>query len=115
MSTKESAESFLKELKTKISIFSIIFEDRKEFFELQKELEMTQSDCINIIKNLNYKDYYSGPKRDDIHGGEFWEFGKRIKKVDVYIKINIGLANKSVICISFHRAKYALTYPLINK
>jgi len=112
MSTRETVEQYLKELSEKINIFDIIFEDRKEFFELQKELEITLSFCINIIKELTYKEYYKGPTIDMIHGGEYWEFGKRIKKVNVYIKINKGLLSKPVICISFHKAKYKMTFPL---
>jgi len=115
MSPKETVERYLKELIDKIKVFDVVIEDRAEFYELQKELEMMQSDCVKVIKDLTYKDYYKGPTKDTILTGEFWEFGKKIKKAEVYIKINKGLPNKRVICISFHKAKFTMTFPLINK
>jgi len=115
MNTRESVDNYLKELFEKIKVFDIIFEDRKEFYELQKELEIKQSGCVKVIEELTHKDYCKGPKTDTIYSGEYWEFGKKVKTVDVYIKINKGLSNKPVICISFHKAKYRMTFPLNNK
>ncbi len=115
MNLKETVERYLKELIDKIKVFDIVFEDRKEFYQLQKELEITQSCCVEIIKELTFKDYCKGPIDDKIHTGEYWEFGKTIKKTEVYIKINKGLHNKKVICISFHKANFKMTFPLNNK
>ena len=115
MRSKEEVEKYLKELIEKIKIFDVVIEDRKEFYELQKELEITQSSCKEEIIKLTYKNYYKGPIEDSINKGEYWEFGKTIKKTEVYIKINKGLQNKSVICISFHKAKHKMTYPLKSK
>jgi hypothetical protein len=112
METRESVELFLKDLRIKISTYQIIFEDRQEFWQLQKELEITQSHCEQVIKELTYEDYYKGPAKDTIHSGEYREFGKIIKNTEVYIKINMGLMNKPVICISFHKAKFKIKYPL---
>ncbi len=43
-------------------------------------------------------------------GMDPFDFGKKIKKVDVYIKITIGFPNSSVVCISFHIAEHPLKY-----
>lgn len=115
MRSKEEVEKYLKELIDKIKIFDVIIEDRKEFYELQKEFEITQSYCKEEIKKLTYKNYYKGPSEDKINKGEYWEFGKLIKKTEVYIKINKGIPNRNVICISFHKAKHKMTYPLKSK
>jgi hypothetical protein len=115
METIESVEQFLNDLIIKIRTFRIIFEDRDEFWKLQKELEITQSDCIDAIKDLDYTNYYKGPKKDVINKGEYWEFGKSIKNTEIYIKINKGLKDKPVICISFHKAKFKINYPLRKK
>jgi hypothetical protein len=43
-----------------------------------------------------------------------WVFGKDVKKNEVYIKITMGFAGGSVICISFHTAEYPIRYPFKN-
>ncbi|MFA7361705.1 MAG: toxin [Candidatus Kapaibacterium sp.] len=115
MKPKETVEYYLNDLFAKIDIFDIVIEGRNEFHELQKELELTQSECKKYIRALTYKDYLKGPTMDTINKGEYWEFGKKIKSADVYIKINKGKARKSAICISFHKANFKMTFPLINK
>lgn len=115
MSTKEEVEKYLVELFAKIRVFDVIFEERQEFFELQKELEITQTECKEYIKRLDYRNYYKGPSADKIHGGEYWEFGMEVKSTVVYIKINKGLPNKNLICISFHKARHSMKLPLKNK
>lgn len=108
--------SFLDELKIKIGIFQIVFErTRAEFGETLKKLEITESNCIEIIKSLTYKNYSEGPVEDTIHGNNYWVFGVMVKGIEIYIKINKGKENKSVICISFHEAKFKLKYPLKGK
>lgn len=112
MSTKAEVEYFLTDLVTKIKIFQIVFLERENFKETLKELGYTQSDCVEEIKQLTYENYYKGPTPDDMNQGKFWEFGKEIKKIEVYIKINRGRANKPVLCISFHKAKFKISHPL---
>jgi len=116
MESKIEVERFLQHLKTKIEFFQISYErTRDKFGETLKKLGYIESQCTDVIKNLTYKNYYKGPKKDTIHGGEIWEFGIIVKDIEIYIKINIGLMNKPVICISFHESEYKIIYPLINK
>lgn len=113
--TKTFVSSFLDELKTKIGVFQIVFEDRTEFKETLKKLELTVSNCVEIIKALTYENYFEGPIDDTIRGNHYWVFGVMIKGIEIYIKINKGRENKSVICISFHEAKFKIKYPLKGK
>jgi hypothetical protein len=117
METKKTqVESFLKDLKSKIDVFQIIFPaTRENFIETLKKLDYVTNQCIQVIKDLTYKDYYQGPFDDTINSGVYWEFGVTIKNMEIYIKINIGKLNKQVICISFHEAQFKINYPLKDK
>jgi len=44
-------------------------------------------------------------------GAEMWVFGKVVKSFEIYIKISLGMSSTQVICISFHKAEYPMTYP----
>jgi len=46
--------------------------------------------------------------------GVIWEFGKNIEGKEVYIKLKIAeiAGKKYAKCISFHRAKFPMCYPL---
>ena len=46
--------------------------------------------------------------------GDIWEFGKVINGVEVYIKLKIADAacERIAKCISFHKAKFPLDFPL---
>lgn len=83
MSTKAAVNNFLRDLVQKIDTFRIVFEERKNFKELLKMLDYTQSDCIVDIKQLTAKNYHKGPITDTINQGEYWEFGKMIKNIEV--------------------------------
>ena len=61
------------------------------------------------------EDYSQGPLEERMYGGvAMWIFGKDVKKNEVYIKITMGFAGGSVICISFHAAEYPMRYPFKN-
>lgn len=64
--------------------------------------------------NLMVQDYYAGPKNDtyDNNRPDYYEFGIQVNNVEVYIKISLGLTNKSVDCMSFHPAEFPIIYPL---
>ena len=117
METKKTqVESFLKDLKSKIDVYNIALPTtRSNFIETLKKLDYVPNQCIQVIKDLTYKDYYQGPFDDTINSGVYWEFGVTIKNMEIYIKINIGQLNKRVICISFHEAQFKINYPLKDK
>ena len=43
-------------------------------------------------------------------GRRLWVFGVKVKKVEVYVKIQFGAYNDAPLCISFHRALFPLGY-----
>jgi hypothetical protein len=68
------------------------------------------------VKKLCVGDYYRGPSPD--HDGcatkEWWEFGRWIKKHEIYIKIRIYKKSNGKYdgkCMSFHIAEHGINYP----
>lgn len=112
---KEEITKFLKDFNDKLKVFNVIYRDeRNKNLQTLAELEITPSQRTAYLYKLKAENYLSGPKKDRLNPGfpDYWEFGMKIKKKDVYIKISMGLLNKPIICISFHIAEYKLKYPL---
>lgn len=98
----------LEKIKDLISEGEYTFIDRgKNLRSLFKHF-LTVRDAIEIILDLNNKDYYDGPKSDyDYSQGEIWEFIKRVNKTDFYIKLKIEEYKEGefLICISFRESE----------
>ncbi|CAA7389329.1 hypothetical protein [Chryseobacterium fistulae] len=111
---EEDVSKFLNEFKTKLEIWGVLFrDDRGKNFQSLADLEITPSNRMDILKNLQLEDYSEGPLEEKLNGGEdMWVFGRIIKSKEVYIKISYGRLGTSVICISFHIAEYKMEYPL---
>lgn len=105
-------DTFLLEFRQKKKIFGILFrDDRGKNQQTLLDLEISPKEREKVLDNLSVKDYVRGPLEDMLNKGpEMWEFGKKVKGQDVYIKITMGFTNSRVICISFHIAEYPLTY-----
>ena len=112
MIRKEEVESFLNHFHQKIKVFGIIFrDDRGKNMNTLLELEISPKYREDIIKKLSAEDYIEGPIPDTLHKiGDMWVFGKDVKDKEVYIKISMGVADTSTICISFHVAEHKLQY-----
>ena len=110
-------EKFLKEFKTKLNIWGIVFrDDRGKNAQTLLDLEITPNKRKEIISKLEVTDYSQGPIEEILYGGsDMWVFGKKVKKKEVYIKITMGSQNNKTICISFHIAEKQMTYPFKNK
>lgn len=105
-------ESFLNEFKVKMKVFGIVYmRDRNKNLQTQLDLELREFEKDKYVSELTVEDYYKGPTQDYSNGADLWEFGKIIKKKEVYIKIAIGAGNKPVICISFHFPERSIKYP----
>ena len=93
--------------------FDILFRnDRGKNQQALLDLEISPTKRLEIIKSLKCDDFVNGPLPDTLNKStDLWEFGKKVKKKDVYIKITMGFSNSSVICISFHLAERRLEYP----
>jgi hypothetical protein len=114
MSTEADVISFLKDFKEKMKFWDVLFrDDRSKNLQALIELELRPIERKIILEELNPKDYSEGPLKEKLYGGaDMWVFGKTIKKKEVYIKITMGAAGSSVICISFHLAQHKMNYPL---
>lgn len=114
MATKLEVEEFLIVLKEKIKIFDIAFRPRDKNMASITDLDILPADRIKYLMDLTSGDYYSGPNKDayDPEKPDYYEFGIKIKKKEVYIKISLGLSNKRVDCMSFHIAEHQIVYPL---
>lgn len=117
MATKTEVEQFLRDLKDKIRFFDVAFRPRDKNTDALAELDILPIDRLECLLNLTAEDYYSGPNKDTYDPGkpDYYEFGIRIKKKEVYIKVSLGLPNKRVDCMSFHVAEFPFTYPLKPK
>ena len=114
MSTEQEVNVFLKDFKTKMGIWDVLFRDeRGKNAQALAVLELTPNERKVILEGLTAKDYSQGPIKEILYGGsDMWVFGKTIKKQEVYIKITLGAIGASVICISFHLAEHKMQYPL---
>lgn len=108
---KEEVGRFLIDFKQKIEVFDVVFLNREKNLQALLDLEIVKASRKDKLKELQVSDYYKGPSQDQFGGEDLWEFGKKIKGKDVYIKISMGRQNKPVICISFHLAERKIKYP----
>ncbi len=117
MATKEEVEAFLRQLQDKIRFFDVAFRPRDKNTDALAELDILPVDRIEYLKNLTVEDYYDGPKNDtyDHSKPDYYEFGINVKGIEVYIKVSLGLTNKRVDCMSFHKAERPITYPHKNQ
>lgn len=111
MTTRSEIEQFLNDFKIKLNVFDVVFINREKNFKTLIELEITTVNRAEILKELKVEDYYKGPTVDYDNGPPLWEFGKKLKQKDVYIKITMGQPNRPVICISFHIAERSIKHP----
>jgi hypothetical protein len=113
MTTQSEVEKFLDRFFEKMRFFDILFRDeRGKNQRAMLKLEISPEKRLDIIKSLKSDDYVNGSLPDTLNKStELWEFGKKVKKKDVYIKITLGFPNSQVICISFHQAERKLVYP----
>ena len=102
--------------RAKMRIWDVLFRDeRGKNAQVLIELELRPIERKNILETLELSDYSEGPLTETLFGGaDMWIFGKIVKKKEVYIKITVGTADTSVICISFHLAEYKMKYPFKN-
>jgi hypothetical protein len=119
--TKEQISTFLNEFQAKSKVFGIVYNiDKEENQQTLFDLELPGNKRDEYILNLKSEDYYQGPDTNlgDSKKGDVWIFGIGIKKhgkgkkIPIYIKIYITrTANSANYCISFHIAKFKMTFP----
>ncbi|MEO0895985.1 MAG: toxin [Bacteroidota bacterium] len=112
MPTKEEVQQFLEAFYAQKNDHGIMYYQRKKNLNALLELEISAKRRTKVLNQLTVDDYYKGPKPDGVlKGTEFWEFGKKVRKKEVYIKISLGLEGKPVRCLSFHPAERPIKYP----
>lgn len=112
---KAEIEEFLREARELIGQGLVIFVPRNENRLWIKELEMTIEQVYEVIERLTFNNYCAGPEEDwDRRATFLWKFGCTIDKHETYIKLKIEESSdgKFVKCLSFHKAHFALAYPL---
>ncbi len=114
MTKADEINNFLKDFKTKMEIWGIVFmDDRAKNTKTLSILELNTIQRRKILSDLQVVDYSEGPIIDkQFFGNDLWVFGKTYKNQALYIKITMGNPNKQTICISFHIAEYPMKFPL---
>lgn len=111
----EEVARFLHELKRLIANHGrlhLVF--RAEYEQDIVDLGLNKAAVDNIVLGLSATDYCSGPNPDRDRPGYVWEFARNINGHDVYIKLKIAKTDRGPIakCISFHKARAPLRFPL---
>lgn len=92
----------------------IIIAPRPENRQALATLDISAQTRWKKIRDLKTTDFCQLMESDKPHeataGRHLWLFGLKIKKTEVYIKIQFGEHNDAPICISFHPADYKLEY-----
>lgn len=110
----ETVKAFLDNFKAKARAFGIRFRiERTKNFQGLLDLGISAKEREDTVMKLEPTDYYKGPTENTLdNNGDLWEFGKRVKKNDVYIKLAEGKIDHEAVCVSFHPAERPLSYPL---
>lgn len=105
--------NFLKDFKELMGESRYYIKDRTKNNQALKDLGINKEIQKKIIYSITLEDYSKGPRPDTIHGGDYWEFGKEIIGIEIYIKLKIityNDGNEKAICYSFHRSEYPMEY-----
>jgi hypothetical protein len=86
---------------------------RKKNNESLAQLGFTLTDVKDQILDLVVNNYIRGPFTDQNEKGDFWEFGKMINDLEIYIKLKqASFANIKVVrIVSFHISESPIKYP----
>ncbi len=109
---------FLKDFKELIYQGSYYVTGHLKNIEALSTLGITIRQRDDYILSLSLEDYCDGPCIDKLKDGHYWEFGKNVDNVEVYIKlkiINYKDGSDKGVCYSFHPAEKPQKYPLLIK
>ncbi|WP_455631520.1 type II toxin-antitoxin system MqsR family toxin [Megamonas sp.] len=115
MSSIDDIEEFLCKVRV------LIANNKFRFFKKRKKnmislalLGLTPEDIPEIIAELRYENYSSGPEddRDREDKNCIWVFGYQYEEYEIYIKLKI--TTEELLNISFHIAEYPMKYPHKN-
>lgn len=109
----DEIKGFLSDFKQKLKVYGVVYHRSDDNTQTIADLDINPVDRKDVLLSLHYLDFYKGPNPDqyDPYGSPVWEFGKVVKKKEVYIKISLGTSGKPVVCKSFHFPKRIIKYP----
>lgn len=111
ISSVSDITQFLRNFK-KIAQKKFCFIPRGKNLHALAEFGITIKQAKNIVFQLTYQDYCSGPKKDrDRKSNNVWEFGTKLNEEGIYIKLSDDLGSNVAKCISFHKAEFKVYYP----
>jgi len=106
-------DNFLKDFKALMAEGAFYFKHHLKTLMTLKDLEITEQQAQEAIKSLTLADFSRGPLPDQLHPGEYWEFGKDLAGGEIYIKLKIVTrpnGNEKAVCISFHPSEHPMKY-----
>ncbi len=113
---RRQVERFLSEFQSIFNHYPCTFKNHPKNVTTMIKLGFTRSQRDQVLRELTTVDYYAGPKEDKQHGGVYWEFGKEIKELMIYIKIKIHTKKNGtdfLYCYSFHESDFPMNeFPL---
>ncbi len=113
MTRTDFAQKLQEIKKAATSASGVYLVPREDTLATLQRLGLTKKNLEEILLSLSVADYCSGPEADRDREGQLWIFGKRLRGHEIYIKLKVAMvAGKKIAkCISFHIAKYPLSYP----
>ena len=117
MATRQGVAQFLNEFGAAITLGFEKWLPRSEDRQHLIDLNLTQNQALEVIKQLTPENYSKGPEPDDTRPERsIWVFGADINGVEAYIKLALQEhPPKSIVyglIWSFHKADFPMTYPL---
>ena len=115
---RRQVSQFLRDFKNCLDITNRFIKPRTVNDETIRKLGYTIWQIKDVFYSLTPDDYFRGPIDDQLHGGFYWEFGKEVEGLMVYIKIKIQTSPEgtdSAVCYSFHESDRPIAnFPLIS-
>lgn len=110
----EEIENFLQTFHSKYENFGLVeLNNAANNLQTKISLELQPNDLPTILNSLNSSNYLTGPIKE---AQQFitpsWVFRKKIKQLEVHIKLTLGIPDAPVVCIFFKIAEAAILYPI---
>lgn len=110
----EEIEEFLVAFHNKQKICGLIeLDNAANNLQTKISLELQPDELSTILNSLSSSNYLTGPIKEPQHFiTPSWVFRKRIKQLEVHLKITLGIPDAPVVCLFFKIAEAAIIYPI---
>ena len=112
---KSQIELFLREARELCGAGTRTLVPRGENRAGLRAIGITEVQAWEVVVRLTANNYHKGPEADDNGSeGELWFFGASVEGTPCYLKLKIEptAAGRLLKCLSFHPARFPLTFPL---